>query len=150
MKKQLSIALAALVLVACGGGSSDNNLINNITANNITGKWDGSFAGFTSSTTINGNVTMTLAQRDDGNTINGVSVGKIMIITGVYTTSSGGAGSVSGTFDGSSFTGSLTPSVATICPAKVVLFFSYNALNGTAVASNCAVSASAQGTFSKQ
>ena len=151
MRKQLSIALAALVLVACGGGSSDNNLINNITANNITGKWDGSFAGFTSSTTINGNVTMTLAQRDpNGAFEGGVSLGKIKIISGVYTSSSGSAGSVSGTFDGSSFTGSLTPSVATICPANIVLLFSYNSLKGTAIASNCAVSASAQGTFSKQ
>ena len=144
MKKQLSIALMALVLAACGGGSSDNNLINNITANNITGKWDGSFAGFASSTTINGNVTMTLAQRDDPNDP------KIKIISGVYTSSSGSAGSVSGSFDGSSFTGNLSPSASTICSARVVLFFSYNALNGTAVASNCAVSASAQGTFSKQ
>ena len=134
MKKQLSIALAALVLVACGGGSSDNNL-----NNNITGKWDGSFVGFASSTTINGNVTMTLAQQISNSNV-----------TGVFTSSSGVTGSVSGTFDGSSFTGSLTPSVATICPAKIVLLFSYNSLKGTAIASNCAVSASAQGTFSKQ
>ncbi len=134
MKKQLSIALAALVLVACGGGSSDNN-----PNNNITGKWDGSFAGFTSSTTINGNVTMTLAQQVSNSNV-----------TGVFTSSSGVTGSVSGTFDGSSFTGSLTPSVATICAAKIVLLFSYNSLKGTAIASNCAVSASAQGTFSKQ
>ncbi len=135
MKKQLSIALTALVLAACGGGSSDNNV-----GNNITGKWAGSFAGFANGTTINGNVTLTLAQQgsDDPN------------IKGIFTSSSGITGSVSGFFDGSSFVGNLTPSTATTCPAKVVLFFSYNALNGTAVASNCAQSASAQGAFSKQ
>ena len=138
MKKQLSIAFTALVLAACGGGSSDNNL-----NNNITGKWDGSFAGFTSSTTINGNVTMTLAQQSQ--------VFKTEPnVYGVYSSSSGSTGSVIGFFDGSSFRGSLTPSSAAICPADIVLLFSYNSLKGTAITYNCAQSASAQGAFSKQ
>ena len=143
MKKQLSIALAALVLVACGGGSSDNNL-----NNNLTGYWSGSFTGVVNNAPIN--ITMTLAQSDGvaGNGITGIK--DIAVITGIYTTSSGSGGSVSGTFDGSSFTGNLTPSVSTNCSAKIVLFFSFNSLNGTAVTNNCGVSASAQAAFTKQ
>lgn len=143
MKKQLSIALAALVLVACGGGSSDNNL-----NNNLTGYWSGSFTGVVNNAPIN--ITMTLAQADGvaGNGITGIkdSAG----IAGIYTTSSGSGGSVSGTFDGSSFTGTLTPSVSTNCSAKIVLFFSFNSLNGTALTDNCGVSASAKAAFTKQ
>ena len=143
MKKQLSIALAALVLVACGGGSSDNNL-----NNNLTGYWSGSFTGVVNNAPLN--ITMTLAQ-PDGVAGNGIIGNKdIAVITGLYTTSSGSAGSVSGTFDGSSFTGNLTPSVSTNCSAKIVLFFSFNSLNGTAVTNNCGVSASAQAAFTKQ
>ena len=143
MKKQLSIALAALVLVACGGGSSDNNL-----NNNLTGYWSGSFTGVVNNAPIN--ITMTLAQADGvaGNGITGIkdSAG----IAGIYTTSSGSGGSVSGTFDGSSFTGTLTPSVSTNCSAKMVLFFSFNSLNGAALTDNCGVSASAKAAFTKQ
>ena len=143
MKKQLSIALAALVLVACGGGSSDNNL-----NNNLTGYWSGSFTGVVNNAPLN--ITMTLAQ-SDGVAGNGITVIKdSAVITGIYTTSSGSAGSVTGTFDGSSFTGNLTPSVSTNCSAKIVLFFSFNSLNGTAVTNNCGVSASAQAAFTKQ
>ena len=143
MRKQLSIALTALVLVACGGGSSDNNL-----NNNLTGYWSGSFTGVVNNAPIN--ITMTLAQSDGvaGNGITGIkdSAG----ITGIYTTSSGSAGSVTGTFDGSSFTGNLNPSASTNCSAKIVLFFSFNSLNGTALTDNCGVSASAKAAFTKQ
>lgn len=143
MKKQLSITLAALVLVACGGGSSDNNL-----NNNLTGYWSGSFSG-----AVNGgplNINMTLAQ-PDGVAGNGITGNKdVAVITGTYTTSSGSGGSVSGTFDGSSFTGNLSPSVSTNCSAKIVLFFSYNSLNGTALTENCGMSASAKAAFTKQ
>jgi hypothetical protein len=144
MKKQLSIALAALVLVACGGGSSDNNL-----NNNLTGYWSGTVTGVANNGSLN--ITMTLAQ-SDGVAGNGVtSIKDIPVdITGIYTTSSGSGGSVSGKFDGSSFTGNLSPSVSNNCSAKIVLFFSYNSLNGTALTDNCGMSASAKAAFTKQ
>ena len=143
MKKQLSIALAALVLVACGGGSSDNNL-----NNNLTGYWSGTFTGVANNASLN--ITMTLVQ-PDGVAGNGIIGNKdIAGISGIYTTSSGSTGLVAGSFDGSSFTGNLTPSVSTNCSAKIVLFFSFNSLNGTAVTNNCGVSASAQAAFTKQ
>ena len=134
MKKQLSIALAALVLVACGGGSSDNNL-----NNNLTGYWSGSFAGVVNSTPINGNVTMTLAQTDGR-------------IKGIYSCSSGRAGTVTGSFDGATFTGDIVPTTANVanCPAKMVLYFSYNSLKGTSLTYNCAVTATSQVSFTKQ
>lgn len=134
MKKQLFIALAAVILVACGGGSSDNNL-----TNNLTGFWSGSFVGVINSTPLNGNVTMTLAQSGS-------------VITGIYSSSSAGAGTITGNFDGSSFTGNLTPTTVTAsnCTAKVVLFFSYNSLKGTGLTTNCAVSATSEVSFSKQ
>ena len=134
MKKLLSITLAALVLVACGGGSSDNNV-----GNNLTGYWSGSFVGVVNSTPINGNVTMTLAQNGAG-------------INGIYSSSSGSAGTVSGSFDGSTFTGDIVPTTANVanCPAKLVLYFSYNSLKGTSLTYNCAVTATSQVSFSKQ
>lgn len=134
MREKLSIALMTLVLAACGGGSSDNNV-----GNNLTGYWSGSFVGVVNSTPINGNVTMTLAQTGAG-------------INGIYSSSSGSAGTVSGSFDGSTFTGDIVPTTANVanCPAKLVLYFSYNSLKGTSLTYNCAVTATSQVSFSKQ
>lgn len=133
MKKQLSIALAALVLVACGGGSSDNN-----TGNNLTGYWSGSFSGAVNGGSLNGNVTMTLAQSGG--------------VKGIYSHSLGSVGTVSGSFDGATFTGDIIPTTptSTNCPAKMVLYFSYNSLKGTSLTYNCAVATTFQVSLTKQ
>ena len=131
MKKQLSIALAALVLVACGGGSSDNNL-----TNNIKGYWSGTFTGVVNNAPLNGNITMTLTESG----------------AGIYSNSLGYAGTVNGSFDGTTFTGDILPATPTItnCPAKMVLYFSYNSLKGTSLTYNCAVSTTFQVALTKQ
>ncbi len=117
MKKFLIAAAATLALAGCGGGGDSAD---------ITGAWTGTASGVVNGAPLVQTINLALSQ-------NGT------VVNGTFNSTSGNTGSVTGTFNGSSFEGNLIPSVPNNCPGKFVLFYSNNKLEGSSASYNCTV-----------
>lgn len=120
MKRFLFAVVAALALAGCGGGSGSADL---------TGAWTGTASGVQNGAQLVQTINLALSQ-------NGT------VVNGTFNSTSGNTGSVTGTFNGSSFEGNLIPSVPNNCPGKFVVFYSNNKLEGTGASYNCTVAVS--------
>jgi hypothetical protein len=125
MYRQTAVAflltLVACVAAACGGSSSATGP----SASSIAGTWSGS-------------ITSNMAPGSGGAQVSISQTGDSLSGTwGVNGPTSPDSGSLTGTFNGSAVSMTLSPSVPTSCPYRVTATVSGNSMVGTYAAFNC-------------